>query len=40
VSDYCVVLYFNIDDLPRSVQGVLRTRLELYRQEINYDLVA
>lgn len=40
ISDYCVVLYFNIDDLPPLVQAVINTRLELYRQEIGYGLTA
>lgn len=40
VSDYCTILYFNIDELPPLIQGVLRTRLELYRREVNYELVA
>ena len=40
VSDYCVVLYFNIDDLPPLIQAVINTRLDIYRREIGYNLVA
>ena len=36
--DYCTVIYFDLDKLPALIQGVINTRLELYRQRINYNV--
>jgi len=36
IFDYCIVLYFQIDELPPIVRRLLLTRLEVYQKEIGY----